>query len=86
MLLTEFDEEVHDRATYDAGFAEGAALGEARGEARGEVRGEIRGKVTVLAGLVANGLLSLEEAVSRAGLGEDEFIRQAQQLNIFMKQ
>lgn len=74
MFLTEFDEELHDRATYDAGFTEG------------EAKGEVRGRITVLAGLVVNGLLSLEDAVSQAGLKEEEFIRQAGQLNIFIKQ
>ena len=82
VLLTEFDEELHDRATYEAGFAEG----EARGDARGEAVGETRGKVTVLAELVVNGLISLEDAVLRAGLPEEEFIRQAGKLNIFIQQ
>ena len=94
MLLTEFDEELHDKATYDAGFADGEArgkaIGEARGEAKGEARGqalgETRGRITALAGLVVNGLLSLEDAVLQAGLNEEEFIQQAKQFNIFIKQ
>ena len=34
-LLTEFDQELHDRCTYEDGVAEGKASGLAEGEARG---------------------------------------------------
>ena len=34
-LLTEFDQELHDRCTREAGYEEGVADGIAQGEARG---------------------------------------------------
>ena len=70
MLLTEFDAELHDKATFAAGRAEGKAEGKAEGE------------ITSLAKLVVSGLLPLDVAVSQLNLSEEDFIQQALLLNI----
>ena len=80
MLLTEFDEELHDKVTFEAGKAEGIAEGKAEGIAAGKVEG----KVEVLANLVVNGLLSLNDAVAQINLSKEEFIDEARSLNIII--
>lgn len=65
MLLTEFDAELHDKATYEAGRAEG--------------------KIEALAGLVVNGLISLDAAISQLNISEEDFIQQALSFNIYIK-
>ena len=74
MLLTEFDAELHDKVTFEAGKTEGRAEGRAEGE------------VKSLAKLVADGLIPLNVAVSRLNLSEKEFIQQALMLDISIKQ
>lgn len=69
MLLTEFDAELHDKVTFEAGKTEGRAEGE----------------VKSLAKLVADGLIPLNAAVSRLNLSEKKFIQQALILNISIK-
>ena len=78
MLLTEFDAELHDKVTFEAGRAEGRAEGKAEGITEGEVKS--------LAKLVADGLIPLNVAVSRLNLSEKEFIQQALMLDISIKQ
>ena len=70
VLLTEFDAELHDKVTFEAGKTEGRAEGE----------------VKSLAKLVADGLIPLNVAVSRLNLSEEEFIQQALMLDISIKQ
>ena len=78
--MTEFDEELHDKVTFEAGKAEGIAEGKAEGIAAGKVEG----KVEVLANLVVNGLLSLNDAVAQINLSKEEFIDEARSLNIII--
>ncbi|MCI8339575.1 MAG: hypothetical protein HFH62_13020 [Lachnospiraceae bacterium] len=70
MLLTEFDAELHDKATYEAG----------------EAAGLMKGKIKSLAELVVNGLIPLDVATSQLNLSEEDFIQQALMLNISIKQ
>ena len=81
VLLTEFDAELHDKATFEAGRAEGEASGLAKGRAEGETAGEVKS----LARLVDNGLIPLNVAVSQLNLSEEDFIQQALTFNIFIK-
>ena len=77
MLLTEFDAELHDKVTFEAGKTEGRIEGRAEGITEGEVKS--------MAKLVADGLIPLNVAVSRLNLSEEEFIQQALIFNIFIK-
>lgn len=70
VLLTEFDAELHDKATYEAG----------------EAAGLMKGKIKSLAELVVNGLIPLDVATSQLNLSEEDFIQQALMLNISIKQ
>lgn len=70
VLLTEFDAELHDKATYEAGQAAGL----------------MKGKIKSLAELVVNGLIPLDVATSQLNLSEEDFIQQALMLNISIKQ
>ena len=89
MLLTEFDAELHDKVTFEAGEAKGEAIGLTKGEAIGLAKGEAigltKGKVESLAELVVNGHIPLDVAVSQLNLSEDDFIQQALMLNISIK-
>lgn len=82
VLLTEFDAELHDKATFEAGKAEGIAEGIAEGKAEGRVEGEVKS----LARLVVNGVIPLDVAISQLNLSKEDFIQQALLLNIFIKQ
>ena len=85
VLLTEFDAELHDKVTFEAGEAKGEAIGLAKGEAIGLTKGRAEGEVKSLAKLVVNGLIPLNVAISRLNLSEDEFIQQTLIFNIFIK-
>lgn len=85
MLLTEFDAELHDKVTFEAGKTEGRAEGRAEGKAEGRAEGRAEGEVKSLAKLVADGLIPLNVAVSRLNLSEKDFIKQALMLDISIK-
>ena len=72
-MLTEFDAELHDKFTFEAGETKGEAIGLAKGE------------VKSLAKLAADGLIPLNVVVSQLKLFEEEFIQQALMLNISIK-
>ena len=67
------------------GIAQGIAEGITRGMAKGKAQGMAEGKITALANLVVNGMLSLEDALSVAGLSREDFIQEAATLNIIIK-
>ncbi len=81
-----FESVFHEELT--AARNDGIAIGEERGEERGrrdgiaigEERGEERGRregiLKTLAGLIRDGILTIRDAASRAGLTEDEFTAQ----------
>lgn len=73
VLLTEFDAELHDKTTFEAG------------EEKGKAEGKAEGRIESLAKLVVNGLISLDVAVSQLELSEEDFIQQALMLNISIK-
>ena len=63
-LLTEFDQELHDRCTREAGYEEGVADGEARGRASGLAEGEARGRASGLAeGAQQNAIANAKNAL-----------------------
>ena len=70
MLLTEYKE------------AETMQLFKEEGRAEGRAEGEARGILKTLAGLVRDGLLSVVDAASRAGLTEREFTAQMAALGV----
>ena len=70
MLLTEYKE------------AETMELFREEGREEGRAEGETRGILKTLAGLVRDGILSVMDAASRAGLTEREFTAQMDALGI----
>ena len=58
------------------GEARGITIGRAEGRAEGEAKGRAEGILKTLAALVRDGILSVIDAASRAGLTETEFAAQ----------
>jgi hypothetical protein len=55
------------------GEERGKLLGEKLGEERGKILGEKHGELKTLSGLVADGILTINQAAQRAGMTVDEF-------------
>ena len=85
MLLTEYNEEkvlkMERKEGWAAGkaegFSEGIAAGKVEGIAEGRTEGKKEGIVIAFAGLVSEGILTVAEAAKRAGMTEDEFIKES---------
>ena len=80
MCLTEYTQEHADKVRkIEARKREreaekrGEKLGEERGKILGERIGEERGELKTLSGLVADGILTINQAAQRAGITVDEF-------------
>jgi flagellar biosynthesis/type III secretory pathway protein FliH len=81
MCLTEYDEArtlAEERADgYDDGKADGIELGiltgRREGREEGLKEGETIGLIKTLSGLVSDGILTIEQAASRAGMTVGEF-------------
>ena len=73
MCLTEYDEARTFAEQRAEGRAEGIAEGIAEGMAKGMVKGRTEGIFDTLAGLVNDGILSLDDAAQRAGMTTAEF-------------
>ena len=74
MSMMLFDQDTAVRMFIESEREELEARGEAIGEARGEARGETKGSILTLNDLVADGVLSLDDAALRCGLTADEFL------------
>lgn len=73
-LLTEFDEELHDRTLRAEGYEEGYAEGYA--EARAEARAEFIEKlIPLFAEIIGSGRTTKESILSRFALSEEEVMR-----------
>ena len=73
-MVDAFERVFHEELT--AARDAGIAIGEERGEERGLREGRREGSLKTLAGLIRDGILTIRDAASRAGLTEDEFTAQ----------
>ena len=77
MFITEYDQArafAEQRGEGRAeGIAEGIEIGVARGKAEGKAEGKEEGALSMLTGLVEDGILSVLDAAKRAGMPLPEF-------------
>lgn len=64
------EEEAREKA-----LKEGHAKGHAKGRAKGRAEGIEEGKITTLVGLVADKILSVDEAAKHAGVAKKDFLK-----------
>lgn len=86
LLLTEFDQELHDRTLREEGRAEGREEGRVEGHEEGFKEGRVEGReegraenreemLKKLSALVVSGELSVERLTATFGLSEEEVMR-----------
>lgn len=73
-LMCNLSDLVEEEAREKA-LKEGHAKGHAKGRAEGRAEGIEEGKITTLVGLVADKILSVDEAAKRAGVAKKDFLK-----------
>ena len=79
-LLTEFDQELHDRCTMEYGYEQGVAEGEARGRASGIAEGAQQTAIANAINFLKMQILTPEQIAQGTGLRLDQVLNLEKEL------